>query len=177
LFINTSNAELKGGNNKFKKSIPKKETTKEAPQKEMKIEKVETTKIKTAPRQLNAKEQRSKKVTENAANRPVVLKSYDDYVAGSLNTPAINKEVLKSIKTPALSHNWKEYFSKVKIVSDKWSIEKNEYKGNILERGLKTLCYASKPNGSCVAHVISLYHDYLGSNKYKSTFSTVGAVS
>jgi len=88
--------------------------------------------------------------------------------AGMVNA-ALEQQAVKAINAKATSENWTEKYTKAKIVSTSWEIEKNEITGAIICRKIYMKLLGVWPDGKCQAVDMGFRQDYTGGGKYSST--------
>lgn len=80
----------------------------------------------------------------------------------------LEQQALKVINAKAASENWTEKYTKAKIVSTAWEVEKNEITGAIICRKIYMKLLGVWPDGKCQAVDMGFRQDYIG-GKYSST--------
>ncbi len=87
--------------------------------------------------------------------------------AGMVNA-TLEQQALKTINAKATSENWTEKYTKAKIVSTSWEVEKNEITGVIICRKIYMKLLGVWPDGKCQVVDMGFRQDYAG-GKYSST--------
>jgi len=90
---------------------------------------------------------------------------FSDIKAGMVNA-ALEQQAIKLVTEKATNENWKEKYTKAKIVSTDWEIEKNEYTSEIICRKIYMKLYGVWPEGKCEAVDFGFKQDYIGGGKY-----------
>jgi hypothetical protein len=96
-------------------------------------------------------------------------RSFADLKAG-MKDPALEAKILKAVQAHARKNGWKENFSKVKISSEGWTIQRNSLTGAVLSRTVSAWAYAVWPDGRCSYQDISVKQDHDGKNFMDNTY-------
>ena len=107
-----------------------------------------------------------------ASEKPT--EKFSSIKAGMVNT-TLEQQAVKAVNTKAASENWTEKYTKAKIVSTSWEIEKNEITGVIICRKIYMKLLGVWPDGKCQAVDMGFRQDYVG-GKYSSTliYNSIG---
>jgi len=108
-----------------------------------------------------------------ASEKPT--KKFSSIKAGMVNT-TIEQQAVKAVNTKAANENWTEKYTKAKIVSTNWEIEKNEITGAIICRKIYMKLLGQWTDGKCNAVDMGFRQDYIGGGKYSSTliYNSIG---
>jgi hypothetical protein len=102
--------------------------------------------------------------------KPAVIATgkFSDIIAGMVNA-TLEQQAIKLVTEKATNENWKEKYTKAKIVSTNWEIEKNEYTSEIICRKIYMKLYGVWPEGKCEAVDFGFKQDYIGDGKYSDS--------
>lgn len=74
----------------------------------------------------------------------------------------LTAKILKATQRYAKNSGWKETFTKAKISSTKWYVERNKVTGIIIARSVDAWVYATWPDGHCTYQVFGFKEDHDG---------------
>lgn len=103
------------------------------------------------------------KLVKKAGAGPAKLgRTFKNLEAG-MTDAALEAKMLAAAKRRAKAEGWKEAFSKVKISSTGWGINRNELTGTITGRSISAWVYATWPDGHCTYQDFGFSEEYDGS--------------
>lgn len=93
-----------------------------------------------------------------------------------MSNATFEQQAIKLVMEKATREHWSEKYTKAKIVSTDWEIEKDEFTGAILCRKIYMKLYGVWPNGECKAVDFGFRQDYKGAGQYSSTlqYNSIG---
>lgn len=96
-------------------------------------------------------------------------RSFADLTPG-MKDPALEAKILKVVQGHAKKNGWKETFSKVKINSEGWTVQRNSLTGVVLSRTISAWAFAVWPDGRCSYQDFSVKQDHDGKNFMDNTY-------
>jgi len=98
-------------------------------------------------------------------------------IKAGMSDPTLEQQAVNVINTRAKNENWKEKYTKAKIVSTSWEVRKNPVTGKIEDRIIYMKLLGVWPDGKCKVVDFGFRQDYTGGQYSSLKFNSIGEMT